>query len=184
MIYAALGVLLVACGPLELPRAQQAQRCPAPCPATCPDACMPAGYCSEVTRTAAQLGLGPIHRQGTWDITLAGFPPGVATHVSIHAGFDIAERTGTPPGEFVVKLGESYGNETFLLSSRTGPFPLWGTFQGSGATQQDGTARLQLRNWQCDFGSGDPSCVVDPSSTISVTLVSTAPWQEAPLCGG
>jgi hypothetical protein len=178
---AALGALLAACGPLELPRSSQAQRCAMPCPA-CPEACLPAGYCSEVTRTAAQLALRPVGAHHSWEIALPGFPSGAEVSVSVRAGFDADDRGGAAPiyGVFGFQLD---GHTTSLGgAAEFGSYPVWWEDQVVERTGEDGFSRTTLLVDRCQVASGDAHCLIDGASSFTGRLVSTAGWLEAPLC--
>jgi hypothetical protein len=176
---AAGAILLLACDPLAVPSSSAVARCAKPCAAGCP-ACLPSGYCSEVVRTAAELGLAPIPEGASWSVAVPGFPPGEPVSFSLHAGFDIAERSGHVPS-WVNILVWSF-DIAFLLGTIYDAFPVWATYQSHALAGDDGTLRVPLLLTTCRISQASV-CSIDGASTLTATLANTRPWLEAPPCG-
>jgi len=183
----AFSLITIACQPLVDPAQEDAvRRCPKPCPQECPRSCLPSGYCQAVTRTAAEMGLGPVREGGSWQPNLSGFPPGAHISYAFHAGFDVVERAGrTPIGITMEVDGESLVEFRFLYVYDS--FPLWADYQSQAVSASDGVLRLELDLVKCEWhtahedGPGS-TCFFDGTSTLGGTLVTISPWIEAPPC--
>jgi hypothetical protein len=183
-LFAALlfaGVL--GCEPIVEPVVRtESARCPRACPAECPQECLPSGYCSDYTRTAGQLGFGPLAQGGSWKASLGGFPPAAVVTVSIHAGFDATARQGQAPFGFGLNVVAN-GQWAFAYNDNYSSFPLFSDWAAPASAGSDGAVPLELDLSTCRTGTGVPTeCTIAPDSTVRARLLNGGSYLEAPLC--
>lgn len=174
MVRAAL-LTLLACGPVRDPGAAQAASCPKACATDC--TCLPSGFCSDATRTASQLGLGPIVSGARWRIELPGFPAAAEVTFALHAGLLYQ---GTDEGRVYVKVQVADAGNLGGWAARGEP-PAWQDFEFTGRAGADGVARVDLAMLSCGATAGS-TCAVAPASSFAARLVDTAPFLQAPPC--
>lgn len=170
-----------ACELLVDPGTAQAARCPRTCAVPCSGECLPSGVCTEVARTAAELGLGPTPPGGSWRLSLPGLPPGETVILSIRAGLDATERRLPPPTWLYAWVKDGEGG--LALNGNHAAFPVWVSHQAARTVGPDGTLALSFPVSGCRVeGSANCTLTVEPSSTFTATLVNASPWLEAPAC--